>query len=432
VTIQDVQSSDTPNEGRSIWNANDQELDGRVSDLEEGGATTLDGLTDVTIASPSDGEVLKFNGTAWVNDTDETAEGGGGVTDHGALTGLSDDDHTQYHNDARGDARYPPLARTISTTAPLSGGGDLSANRTLSVAAASETVAGAVELATSAETTTGTSTTLATHPAGVKAVADTKVPTSRTITTTAPLSGGGDLSANRTLTVGAASDTATGVVELATDAETQTGSDTARVITPANLSARTATESRTGVAELSTNAEALTGTDTARVTTPANVKHVLDSRTASESATGLVELATTGEVTTGTDTTRVVTPAGVKAAIDARFGYEVIYWVFDGTGAIVSGNKRVPIMFAGTPVKLSATASTAPVTSALTFDINENGTTIMTTKLSIAAAGNFASTTTFTDTTLTEDNYLTCDIDAVGSGGAGSNIVVAFKYRYAL
>ena len=31
---------------------------------------------------------------------------GGGVTDHGALTGLADDDHTQYHNDARGDARY--------------------------------------------------------------------------------------------------------------------------------------------------------------------------------------------------------------------------------------------------------------------------------------------------------------------------------------
>jgi hypothetical protein len=26
--------------------------------------------------------------------------------DHGRLIGLSDDDHTQYHNDARGDARY--------------------------------------------------------------------------------------------------------------------------------------------------------------------------------------------------------------------------------------------------------------------------------------------------------------------------------------
>lgn len=32
--------------------------------------------------------------------------GGGGVTDHGALTGLGDDDHAQYHNDARADARY--------------------------------------------------------------------------------------------------------------------------------------------------------------------------------------------------------------------------------------------------------------------------------------------------------------------------------------
>jgi hypothetical protein len=38
--------------------------------------------------------------------------GGGGVTDHGALTGLSDDDHTQYHNDARGDARYSQLGHT--------------------------------------------------------------------------------------------------------------------------------------------------------------------------------------------------------------------------------------------------------------------------------------------------------------------------------
>lgn len=29
-----------------------------------------------------------------------------GVTDHGALTGLDDDDHSIYHNDTRGDARY--------------------------------------------------------------------------------------------------------------------------------------------------------------------------------------------------------------------------------------------------------------------------------------------------------------------------------------
>lgn len=47
-------------------------------------------------------DVIQWNGSAWV----PSASGGGGVTDHGLLTGLADDDHTQYHNDARGDARY--------------------------------------------------------------------------------------------------------------------------------------------------------------------------------------------------------------------------------------------------------------------------------------------------------------------------------------
>lgn len=34
------------------------------------------------------------------------------INDHGGLSGLSDDDHAQYHNDARGDARYSALAHT--------------------------------------------------------------------------------------------------------------------------------------------------------------------------------------------------------------------------------------------------------------------------------------------------------------------------------
>lgn len=38
------------------------------------------------------------------------AAAGGGATDHGLLTGLADDDHPQYHNNARGDARYPLIA----------------------------------------------------------------------------------------------------------------------------------------------------------------------------------------------------------------------------------------------------------------------------------------------------------------------------------
>ena len=43
-----------------------------------------------------------------------TLKSTGLITDHGLLSGLSDDDHTQYHNDARGDARYPQLAGSYS------------------------------------------------------------------------------------------------------------------------------------------------------------------------------------------------------------------------------------------------------------------------------------------------------------------------------
>lgn len=42
------------------------------------GSAALDDLTDVTITTPTNGQVLKYNGTAWVNGTDAT--GGGGST----------------------------------------------------------------------------------------------------------------------------------------------------------------------------------------------------------------------------------------------------------------------------------------------------------------------------------------------------------------
>ena len=44
--------------------------------MTAGGAGTLGDLTDVTISSPSAGQVLKYNGSAWVNGTDATGEGG--------------------------------------------------------------------------------------------------------------------------------------------------------------------------------------------------------------------------------------------------------------------------------------------------------------------------------------------------------------------
>lgn len=43
------------------------------------------------------------------------------ITDHGALTGLADDDHTQYHTDARGDARYALTGHNHSGVYEVSG-----------------------------------------------------------------------------------------------------------------------------------------------------------------------------------------------------------------------------------------------------------------------------------------------------------------------
>lgn len=59
-----------------------------------------------------------------------------------------------------------------------------------------------------------------------------------------------------------------GVVELATDAETITGTDPHRAVTPFSLNARTSEESRTGLAQLATLAEVIAGQNAKKIVTP--------------------------------------------------------------------------------------------------------------------------------------------------------------------
>lgn len=69
----------------------------------------------------------------------------------------------------------------------------------------------------------------------------------------------------------AATTTSSGIVELADNTETQTGTDAARAVTPAGLASLTSSDTRAGLVELATVAEVATGTDTARAVTPAGV-----------------------------------------------------------------------------------------------------------------------------------------------------------------
>lgn len=64
-----------------------------------------------------------------------------------------------------------------------------------------------------------------------------------------------------------------GVVEIATQAEVNAGTDTERVITPATLAGRTASTTRTGVVELATGPETQAGIDAGRAVTPASLAY---------------------------------------------------------------------------------------------------------------------------------------------------------------
>lgn len=105
------------------------------------------------------------------------------------------------------------------------------------------------------------------------------------------------------LLVSPASTAIAGSVELATDAETQALTDTARAVTPSNLAALTPVDTRLGLIELATNAEVTAGTDAERAVTPAS----LQQKIASDTALGIQRNATKAEMEAAASTTLSVT-----------------------------------------------------------------------------------------------------------------------------
>ena len=93
---------------------------------------------------------------------------------------------------------------------------------------------------------------------------------------------------------------------------------------------------------------------------------------------------------------------------------------------------NMPFDFILTAVKANCT--TAPVGSTIIVDINEAGTTILSTKLSIDASEltstSAASAAVISDTALANDALITFDIDQVGSTTAGKGLkVTLYGYR---
>jgi len=104
---------------------------------------TVDSISDVTITSPSSGQVLQYNGSAWVNATDEDNLANNDTDD------LAEGSTNQYYTDARargavsagGDLSYNSGTGVFSFTERtdsevrglVSAGGDLSYNSSTGV-----------------------------------------------------------------------------------------------------------------------------------------------------------------------------------------------------------------------------------------------------------------------------------------------------------
>jgi hypothetical protein len=75
--------------------------------------------------------------------------------------------------------------------------------------------------------------------------------------------------------------------------------------------------------------------------------------------------------------------------------------------------------------------STAPTGADITIDVNKNGTTVFTTQTNmpkIFAGQTLVSTSTPNITTLVAGDYITVDIDSVGSLNPGQDLTVQIEF----
>ena len=107
----------------------------------------------------------------------------------------------------------------------------------------------------------------------------------------------------------------------------------------------------------------------------------------------------------------------------------------DETTALTIGNAKITFRmpFAATLLSVRASVNTAPVGANLVVDINEAGTSVLSTKLSIDTTEKTSTTAAtaavISDSSLADDAEITIDIDQVGSSTAGTGLKVGLYVR---
>ncbi|TCO14361.1 hypothetical protein EV652_12453 [Kribbella steppae] len=126
----------------------------------------------------------------------------------------------------------------------------------------------------------------------------------------------------------------------------------------------------------------------------------------------------------------------VSLSIDGVLVVPVEAYTFSITGAVAVATGKSRIYLEGDYVveTVRAAVNTAPTGAALVVDVNRNGTTIYTDQSkrpSIAAGTNSATGNDPAVTALAAGDYLTVDVDQVGSSAAGADLTVTVRVRRA-
>ena len=133
-----------------------------------------------------------------------------------------------------------------------------------------------------------------------------------------------------------------------------------------------------------------------------------------------------------TNTTQIATTAFVRAGVASGVGQVAHFAIAcsDETATITTGNAKVTFRmpYAMTLTGVRANVNTASSSGLVTVDINEGGTSILSTKITINANEKTSVTAStppvISDTALANDAEITVDIDVAGTGAKGLKIAL--------
>lgn len=115
-------------------------------------------------------------------------------------------------------------------------------------------------------------------------------------------------------------------------------------------------------------------------------------------------------------------------------GQSMITYGKNGNAIVTTGKLRYRFPFSATIIGVSLAVDTAPQGASIIVDINKNGSTIFTTQANrptivSGAFGTASEVTTINLPNISIGDYITVDIDQVGSTVSGSDLSVFIRYE---